>query len=182
MHHQIPPKYNKVMLCYGEVMVTLPENKCQIQYCRFIFGRQTRWASQGQFPLFCMPEAPSHTVNQEACVTDSLFSSHKHGTPLETAQPLFHCPLSSLLHKALRLRAANHCVQTKLPRCRFSEDIRVWQVLSGTLSVEIKLVRKKWPSIMYERKNYPQKVSHPWNWIQNLRGELWDWCICTLCL
>ncbi|KAF0026143.1 hypothetical protein F2P81_020880 [Scophthalmus maximus] len=31
------------------------------------------------------PFPPSLTVNQEACVTDNLFSSHKHGTPLEQA-------------------------------------------------------------------------------------------------
>lgn len=51
-------------------------------------NKQMHRASQGPFSLFCTPGAPSHTVNQEACVTDGLFSSHKHGTPLETAQPL----------------------------------------------------------------------------------------------
>lgn len=32
-------------------------------------NRLTNTASQGPFPLFHMPEAPSHTVNQEACVS-----------------------------------------------------------------------------------------------------------------
>ena len=120
MFHQIPPKYKMVILCYGTLLnckmivvstksFTKRAKRIQTAACTQSVKYSTAGspsedkhrASQGPFPLFCMPEAPSYTVNQEACVTDGLFSSHKHGTPLETAHSLF--PLSSILHKALQL-------------------------------------------------------------------------------
>lgn len=91
-------------------------------------SKQMHRASRGPFSLFCTPGAPSHTVNQEACVTDGLFSSHKHGTPLETAQPL-----STVLYLQHRQSSPDAA----------SEHISPWQVSPDTLRAEIKLERKK---------------------------------------
>lgn len=109
--------------------------------------KQTGRASQGPFPLLRTPGAPSHTVNQEACVTDGLFSPHKHGTPLETERPTFHCPLS-----AAHTEQSSPDPMTALGPC-----------------AEIKLEgEEKWPSIMYERKIYlkrshiPETESRTW--------------------
>ncbi len=138
-------------------------------------NRQTSRGSQGLFLLFRMPEAPSHTVNQGACVTDGLFSSHKHGTPLETAQPLspvLYPPQSSSHCQPLHTDKAPQMLLLKtLDHDRPRQAPRV-------LKLNWRGERKMTLHNVWEEK-LPQRVSHPRNWIQNRRGALWDWCICT---
>lgn len=55
--------------CVSAVAGIKKKKKEALQVHLWKTNRLTNTASQGPFPLFHMPEAPSHTVNQEACVS-----------------------------------------------------------------------------------------------------------------
>lgn len=76
---------------------------------------EDKQADKHSFPgaISSIPYARSplpHSKSGSLHVTDGLFSSHKHGTPLETAQPL-----STVLY--LAAHTASRCTQTKARRC-----------------------------------------------------------------
>lgn len=86
---------------------------------------EDKQADKHSFPgaISSIPYARSplpHSKSGSLRVTDGLFSSHKHGTPLETAQPLSTVPLlqPTLPAAALRQKLAYAACEDIRPRDR----------------------------------------------------------------